>query len=250
MTPQACLPRKWPRRGLGFLTVAACLAASLTLAWLGRAWLLSGAARWLNVGQSPQRCDYALVLPGGEETRPFAAAALVKAGLARQVLVPRTRSSPDVDEKIRRPTHEVIREVLLLEGVPSADIFFLGQDSVSTHTDALALADFLRTRDRTRVAVVTSNYHTRRTSWVLREVLGDRAADVRMVAVPVDGFDEDAWWQTREGTLAYSTEFAKLAVYAVGYRPVQTWFIGLALAGALAALLWRRRRARRRPADG
>jgi uncharacterized SAM-binding protein YcdF (DUF218 family) len=230
---------------LRILTVVACVAAIPAVVWTERGWLLSRAARWLNVGQSPQRCDYVLVLPGGEETRPFAAAALIKAGFAGQVLVPRTRSSPDVDEGIRRPAHEIIREVLVLEGVPPDDIAFIGRDSASTYTDALALAEFLQTRGRASVAVVTNQYHTRRASWVLWRALGDRAADVRMVAVPVDGFDEDTWWQTREGTLTYLAEFAKLAAYATGYRPAQGWFLGLALACTAAAVLWRRRRTRR-----
>ncbi len=229
---------------LRILTVAASAMAALTLVWTGRAWLLSQAAHWLNVGQTPQRCDYVLVLPGGEETRPFAAAALVKAGLAGHVLVPRTRSSPDVDDGIHQPAHEIIREVLLLEGVAPSDIVLIGRDSDSTYTDGLALAEFLRTRDRTSVAVVTNQYHTRRTSWVLRQVLGDRMADIRMVAVPADGFDEDTWWQTRRRTLDYTTEFAKLVVYAAGYGPVQRWFVGLVLVCAAAVLLWRRRRAK------
>jgi uncharacterized SAM-binding protein YcdF (DUF218 family) len=233
------------RRMLAVLAVAACLAASLALAWMGRGWLLPRAARWLNVGRSPKRCDYVLVLPGGEETRPFAAAALVKTGLSGQVLVPRTRSSPDVDEGIRRPAHEIIREVLLHEGVAPTDIELIGQDSASTYTDALALAEFLRTRNHTSVTVVTNQYHTRRASWVLRQVLGDRAADIQMVAVPVDGFDEDTWWQTREGTLTYAAEFTKLAAYTAGYGPAQRWFVGLVIVCAAAALLGRRARIRR-----
>ena len=73
MTVQASLPRKSPVswRTVTIVTVLAVVAASLAVAWTGRAWLLPRAARWLNVGQAPRRCDYVLVLPGGEETRPF-----------------------------------------------------------------------------------------------------------------------------------------------------------------------------------
>ena len=232
---------------LGILAAGACLAAGVVVAWMGRGWLLPRAARWLDVGQSPKWCDYVLVLPGDQETRPFAAAALVKAGLAGQVLVPKTRTSADVDAGIRRPAHQIIREVLLHEGIAPTNIVFIGQDSDSTHADALALAEFLRTRNQSSVAVVTNHYHTRRASWVLRKVLRDRAAEIQMVAVPVDGFDEDIWWQTREGTLTYAAEFSKLAAYAAGYGPAQRWFVGLVLAGVAATLLWRRSRAKRAP---
>jgi uncharacterized SAM-binding protein YcdF (DUF218 family) len=186
-----------------------------------------------------------LVLPGGEETRPFAAAALVKAGLAGQVLIPRTHTSVDVDAGMHPPAHEIDRQVLLHEGIAPTDIVFIGQDSVSTYTDALALAEFLRTRDDSSVAVVTNHYHTRRASWVLQHMLADRAAGVQMVAVPVDGFDEDTWWQTRDGTVTYAAEFTKLAAYAARYGPARTWFAGLAIVCAAAAMLRRRARVRR-----
>ena len=41
--------------------------------------MLSGIGHWLDVGTDPRPADYVLVLPGGETSRPFVAAALVKA---------------------------------------------------------------------------------------------------------------------------------------------------------------------------
>ena len=45
------------------------------------------AAGWLDVGQRPRRADYVMVLNGGEDTRPFAAAALITAGWALALVV-------------------------------------------------------------------------------------------------------------------------------------------------------------------
>ena len=57
--------------------------------------LLTSAGQWLNVG-SPldDRVDAVMVLGGDASTRPFVAAAIIRAGLASQVLIPRT-AEPD-----------------------------------------------------------------------------------------------------------------------------------------------------------
>ncbi|HVA49265.1 MAG TPA: YdcF family protein [Pirellulales bacterium] len=219
------------------------MLALLTAAWLGRAWILPRAARWLNVGEAPRPCDYVLVLPGGEETRPFVAAALVKAGLARKGLVPRVIGSPDTDDGIERPAHEIIRDVLVLRGVPRNDVVLLGTNSASTYSDALALRELLLGRPGSTVAIVTHDYHTRRARWVFRKVLADRADDIYLVAAPVDDYDERNWWQSRQGAGTYLGEFAKLAGYLVWYGDTWVWGVGLLLAGGCAAVVvyrWQR----------
>lgn len=221
------------------------LVALLGAAWLSRAWLFPCAGRWLNVGQPPRRSDYVLVLPGGEETRPFVAAALVNAGLAKQALVPRVIASPDTDQGIERPAHEVICEVLTLRGVPRGRIVLLGRGSQSTYTDAVALRDFLADRPGATVAIVTHDFHTRRARWVFRRVLADRADRIRMVAAPHDKYNAETWWKSRESAAAYCGEFAKLAGYAVRYGDAWGWG-GAVLLLAAAFFFYRRRRTRRR----
>ena len=48
---------------------------------------LPALGRWLNVGQPPQASDYAMVLNGDPETRPFAAADLYRQGIAKRILI-------------------------------------------------------------------------------------------------------------------------------------------------------------------
>lgn len=95
----------WVRRLLvagGLMVVLACVHAPV----------LHGAARWLDVGQKPVAVDYVVVLPGELNTRPFVAAALVNAGLARRVIVPEPRTSLDVAEGRVKAHEEVTRMVL------------------------------------------------------------------------------------------------------------------------------------------
>lgn len=221
------------------------LLALLVSAWLGRLALLPAAGRWLNVGEAPRPCDCVLVLPGGEETRPFVAAALVRAGLARQVLVPRGIGSPNTDEGIEPPAHEIIRRVLVMRGVPRSEIVLLGHDSQSTYTDATALRDFLLARPCSTVAIVTHDFHTRRARWIFRKVLGDQARHIYLLAAPHDKFNADNWWQSREGAATYCGEFAKLVGYLVWYGNTWVWTgAGLLLATTIL-LLYRRRRKNR-----
>jgi hypothetical protein len=48
-------------------------------------------------------------------------------------------------------------------------------------------------------------------------VLGERAAQVHFVGVPLDGFDETNWWHFESGFSTYLSEYAKLAFYFLRY---------------------------------
>jgi uncharacterized SAM-binding protein YcdF (DUF218 family) len=233
------------RRRWTCLAVTLMGAAVVVTVWLARERILPCVARWLDVGEPPRACDYVVVLPGGAETRPFVAAAMVKAGLARQALVPRVAATPDSDEGAGQSAHEIIRDVLQLRGVPRPDILLIGQDSTNTYTDAVALEQFLLARPRLTIAVVTHAYHTRRARWVFRRVLRGRADDLYMVAAPADEFDANTWWHCREGAQAYFSEYAKLIAYLPYYGGWHAWgpvlLIGVAIGGLLL-----HRRARRR----
>ena len=56
------------------------IVALLTGLYLARAVILPAVASWLDVGEPPQPADAIMLLTGDAETRPFAAAALWKAG--------------------------------------------------------------------------------------------------------------------------------------------------------------------------
>ena len=77
-------------RWVARLTVLTLLAG-LTLVWAAPGRVLPPVAQFLDVSEPPRPVDHVLVLNGDPNTRPFAAAALVKAGLAREVLLTRQR---------------------------------------------------------------------------------------------------------------------------------------------------------------
>lgn len=220
------------------LIAALAIAASIGGVWLFRERFLMAAAQWLDIGERPRPCDYVLVLPGGEETRPFVAAAIVKRGLGKRALVPRTAASPDAAEGIEKTAHEIACEVLRRRGVPPGDVRLIGQSSVSTYTDALALAEFLNDQPPVVVAIVTNELHTRRARWVFRRVLGRRSDDLYFVGAPDDHFDKKSWWHCKQGAWACLSEYGKLAAYVVLYGDRAVW-AGLAIGAIVIVLLVR-----------
>src|SRR5262249_13489370 len=147
------------------------------------------------------------------ETRPFAAAALFRAGLVRQVLVTSPLPFPEQEDGILPPEQEVARKVLLARGVPDEAIVVLPGEVASTADEARALAAFLDARGEGTVAVVTNDFHTRRARLAFRRVLGERCGLVQFVGAPMDDFDASNWWQSEGGLVLYLREFVKYGVY-------------------------------------
>jgi uncharacterized SAM-binding protein YcdF (DUF218 family) len=193
------------------------LLAGLLLVWFAPGWVLPPLAHFLDVSQSPQPTDYVLVLNGDPETRPFAAAALVRAGLAREVLLTRQRlalESETVQEGVMLSELEITRQVLRHRGVPEESIRILSRGEItSTADEARELASFLATCPQATVTVVTNGFHTRRARMVFRRMLGQYAGQVFFVGVPREGINVDLWWQTSHGCGVYLTEYPKLAYY-------------------------------------
>ena len=163
--------------------------AQLFALFLLRSPILAATARWLDVGRTPQRADYVLVLGGDESSRPRTAAALVEAGLAKTVLLTRRsaaqnsaaqnsaaqNSAARADSPPEKDAGDnVVRDVLRRGGVADGDVMVLEPPVASTYDEALALAAFLTGCPDARVLVVTTKHHTRRAAWVFALVLADR----------------------------------------------------------------------------
>jgi LPXTG-motif cell wall-anchored protein len=221
--------------------VPGVLLALLAAAWLARGWLLPAAGRFLDVSEPPREVDAVMVLGGGPTTRPFVAASLARAGLARRVLVPTFTE----DDSASLSEQEVVRRVLRARGVPDGAVVTLPGAVERTQDEAWALARFLDEEPGATVAVVTSDFHTRRARMLFRREVGSHIDRVHFVAAPTDGFGADDWWRCEEGAATYLLEYFKLAYYGLtGERSWQAVVLGIVLAIAGAVVVWRRRRAR------
>lgn len=172
---------------------------------------MTGAARFLDDSDPPQQVDYVFLLSGGESTRPFVAASLVKAGFAGKVLLPMPKQFHNVEAGLYPREERITRQILLARGVSEKDILVL-DDRVCEHThhEAKTLLEFLEKHPNSKVAVVTNNFHTRRARLIITRELGDKVSQVIFIAAPTDGFDQSDWWHYERGVVTYSNEYVKL----------------------------------------
>jgi uncharacterized SAM-binding protein YcdF (DUF218 family) len=199
-----------PRRRRRWLRNLVVVVLLFGVAFLMRSWWLPRVGRFLDVSEPPQKVDAVFVLGGGVTTRPFVAAALVKTGHAQRVLLATIRAPYFTKEGPGIGEHEISKKVLLLRGVPADQIDILPGECNSTENEANVLARYLDEHPQTRVAVVTNDYHTRRTRLLIGRAVGDRISQISFVAAPTEGFDADDWWQTETGAVTYTTEYLKL----------------------------------------
>lgn len=202
--------------------------------------MLPRMAAWLDVGQPPQKADYAVPLPGGEEERARKVAELYAAGFVPRVLIMREEEPPPRRDG-RKTGTQLEYEELVASGVPLDRIAVVFGKVQSTRTDGRMLREFLVSHPSVRLLVVTHHYHTRRARWTLDRVLGQHADRAIVVSVPSRRFSSDDWWKDRRGRELVLLEFMKLAYYYVVLSP---WWIWATVAVLVAAGLFRGIRAR------
>lgn len=194
----------------------ALVVGAVFVTWLAPSTVLPPLARYLDVSDAPRKVDYVLVLNGDPETRPFAAAALVKAGLAQTVLLTPQRlalESSSVREGSMPSELQILKAILRARGVGESAIEVLPAEITNTADEANALAAFLDTQPMATVAVVTNTYHTRRARRTFARRLGDAAERVSFLGVPADDATQDDWWRTARGCTTYLTEYGKSLYY-------------------------------------
>jgi uncharacterized SAM-binding protein YcdF (DUF218 family) len=207
------MAKKLPR---GCLSIAGILLVMIAVSWASRVWILTAMGEWLDVGVPPQRADYAMILTGDENTRPFAAAALVQAGWARQALASHVKNLPGMADDDELCCNETIRRVMLRQGVPPDKFITLPGAATTTFDEAQVLAAFLESHPDAKVLIVTNHYHTRRARWIFTRVLPS-SVTVSMISVPTDGFELREWWKNENSWLTVASEYLKLVFYDLRY---------------------------------
>jgi uncharacterized SAM-binding protein YcdF (DUF218 family) len=206
--PSVPLPKRAWYRGrllLPALLVTALLTGGI-VAYRERAVVLTAAGSWLDVGERlRQPVDSVFILGGDSDTRPFAAAALIRSGWARQALI-----VPTARERDGSSHQELLREILAHRGIAAEDIVELPGQVASTRDEARALRQFLERHPGHTVAVITSDYHTRRARAIFTAQLADCAGRVHFVAAPTERFTAANWWQYEQGWKMYVGEYVKL----------------------------------------
>jgi uncharacterized SAM-binding protein YcdF (DUF218 family) len=174
--------------------------------------LTAVAKAWI-VDDKLEKADAIVVLGGGVDYRPFAAARLYKSGWAPKILIMDVSLSRTEAMGLREPERAVTRQVLLHEGVPVDAIVQVGQSVKNTFDESRAVREWASTNGATRLLVVTESFHTRRARWVFRRQFRGTATAVEMSATSSEEYQPNNWWRHEQGLINFENEWFKLPYY-------------------------------------
>jgi uncharacterized SAM-binding protein YcdF (DUF218 family) len=132
------------------------------------------------------------------------------AELYRMGLAPRVVASG----KMLRPyagIAELMEHDLEADGVPSSAIVRFPHHADNTREEAEALRTLVAQKGWRRILVVTSNYHTRRSRYILSRVMPSDVT-VRIASARDSEYVPEVWWEHRQSLKLFFHETVGLAV--------------------------------------
>jgi uncharacterized SAM-binding protein YcdF (DUF218 family) len=186
------------------------------LAYILRAPILRSAASLWIIDTPPAPASAIVVLGGGMDTRPFAAAKLYHTGYAAKILIPKVQPGPTEKLGLARNDSEIIHDILVKQGVPESALEYIGTKVSSTYEESLAVKTWLAQQPTTAtppsILIPTELFYTRRTRWIFQQNLGSLAQPI-VISIPAQEYTADNWWTTEDGLIAFQNEVIKSAYY-------------------------------------
>jgi uncharacterized SAM-binding protein YcdF (DUF218 family) len=190
---------------------------------LGGIWLLLYGGRFLQHEDPLEHADAIFVLDGSRLERPLEGVDLYKAGWAPVIVLSPGRPEPAEllarAEGITFPRPaELVRNAMVQLGVPDRAIIAEPGSVDNTASEANLLRTMVIARHWTRVIVVTSKYHTRRTGFAFRRGLQGTGATPIVRASRYDPSDPARWWHNRGDIRESGHEWVALVLYYFGLK--------------------------------
>lgn len=203
------------RRRVFLIAVLALILTWPLFAWLG--------ARLLIVKSDLTSAD-AIVVMSGSSTyleRADWAARLYQEGRAPVIILTNDSliSGWDKVEERNPYFYELAARELQKRGVPESKIQVVSGIALGTYEESLGLRDYASAHKLTRLLVVTSAYHSRRTLWSMRHACEGSGIEIGIDSPP-PGWQTPApsvWWWHRWGWKVVAGEYAKLIYYRMRY---------------------------------
>jgi uncharacterized SAM-binding protein YcdF (DUF218 family) len=202
-------------RRLAWLLACGCVL--LLGGYLFRAPLLTGLADAWVVNDPVSKADAIVILGGGLENRPFAAAKLFRDGVAPHVLYMDVRLSPTEEMGITLSEREQTRRILLSNNVPETALTMIGANVASTYDESKAVRAWIETSGVKTILIATDLFHTRRARWVFDKELRGTKTVIHVVAIDPLRYRINDWWQHEEGVIAFQNEIVKYIYYRFKY---------------------------------
>ena len=209
------------RRFLLYTAFTTVLGFSLLV--LFRVPILTGIGRFLVVVDPLEKADAIAILGGYGSVRGAEAAELYHQKWAPRILVTKEgfpyRESDWARYGVVFPeTDAATVAVLRCLAVPAGNIEVLEGYNDSTAEEAWRCLHYMQAKGWTRLILVTSNFHTRRSRMIFRRVF--RGSNIRICvrpASPETEFDPNRWWNRRLDSKTLLLEYQKLIFYALRY---------------------------------
>jgi uncharacterized SAM-binding protein YcdF (DUF218 family) len=182
-----------------------------------RASLLKGMAEAWVVNEPATKADAIVILGGGLENRPFAAARLFHDGVARRILYMDVRLSPVEEIGVRLAESEQTHRILLSNGIPETAMTMIGSSVSSTYDESKAVQAWMEKSGAKSIIIPTDVFHTRRVRWVFGKEIGDAKAEIHVVAINPRRYTVHDWWRHEEGVIDFQSEIIKFLYYRFKY---------------------------------
>jgi uncharacterized SAM-binding protein YcdF (DUF218 family) len=163
------------------------------------------------------KADAIVILGGGLENRPFAAAKLFHDGVAPQILYMDVRLGPAEEMGITVPEKEQTRRILLSNNVPEAAMTEIGTNVASTYDESRAVRAWVEKSGAKTIIIPTDPFHTRRARWVFSKELRGTKTGIHVIAVNAVHYRVKDWWRHEEGWVAFQNEVIKYIYYRFNY---------------------------------
>jgi uncharacterized SAM-binding protein YcdF (DUF218 family) len=200
------------------LRIAAVLAAAVLVAFLA---FLPFAGRYLVHEDPLDRADVAFALAGSNAERWLEAAELYREGFVPRIVVSR---GPVEDAEVRLeslgvhyPTSaELAKAAMIQLRIPEAAVTLVKDPCDNTAQEARALHAMASRAGWQRIIIVTSKYHTRRTSFAFNREFRDTPIRLLIRGSRYDQSKPERWWGDRRDIRWITSELPKLALYRLG----------------------------------
>ena len=213
-TPDPGKRRRWLTRIAGLLIA---FGAMLVVGYVFRAPLLTSLARTWVVNEQVTSADAIVILGGGPENRPFAAARLFHAGVAPLILYMDVKPGPAEMLGVVPTEEEQTRRILLSNSVPESALCMIGTNVASTYDESCAVRNWAKQTGAKSIVITTDLFHTRRARWIFRKELRDTDVRVYLSAVNARDYGVTNWWQQEPGIIDFQNEIIKSIYYRLKY---------------------------------
>ena len=215
--PPASRRAVWLRRARRSIAAVLIVAGLAGLAWAERAPLLRGVANLWIVSDPLTPADVAVVLGGGLDVRPFAAAELYHKGLVKKVLVSQVGDARAVAIGAARGHTEANRQVLLKLGVPADAIETFGSSNKNTKDEALALLEWAQRHASRAVIIPAEIFEARRVRWIFRREFAGQPIRIEVASFDPPQYTRADWWTNERGIVEFQNEILKFIYYRLKY---------------------------------